>query len=222
MMNGKQFEVSAPDPYTVVIKTPTPNAIAAMRRSRAVRIMPKHVLEPAFKSGISRRPTTSARRPISSSPAGRGASTSTSPGEKTVLGRNPYWFGVDQENQRLPYLDELVFLVVPDQDAADLKFRSGELDGLDNVKPENYRLVRGESAEGQLHAPRPRARRSTRNFFWFNLNKVQKPTPGKKLGEPFVDPVEVRWFSNPVFRRAVSMAIDRDAMIPSIFFGDGA
>ena len=29
------------------------------------------------------------------------------------------------------------------------------------------------------------------------------------------------WFSNPVFRRAVSMAIDRDAMIRSIFFGEG-
>ena len=29
------------------------------------------------------------------------------------------------------------------------------------------------------------------------------------------------WFSNPVFRRAVSMAIDREAMIPSIFFGEG-
>ena len=27
------------------------------------------------------------------------------PGEKTVLEPNPYWFGVDQHNQRLPYLD---------------------------------------------------------------------------------------------------------------------
>ena len=49
------------------------------------------------------------------------------PGEKTVLGRNPYWFGVDKANKRLPYLNELVFLIVPDQDAADLKFRAGEL-----------------------------------------------------------------------------------------------
>ena len=64
------------------------------------------------------------------------------PGEKTVLGRNPYWFGVDKANKRLPYLNELVFLIVPDQDAADLKFRSGELHGLDNVKPENYRWYR--------------------------------------------------------------------------------
>jgi peptide/nickel transport system substrate-binding protein len=36
-----------------------------------------------------------------------------------------------------------------------------------------------------------------------------------------VGAVKYAWFSNPVFRRAVSMAIDRDAMIPSIYFGFG-
>ena len=33
--------------------------------------------------------------------------------------------------------------------------------------------------------------------------------------------VKYSWFNNPVFRRAVSMAVDRDSMIPSIFFGYG-
>ena len=28
------------------------------------------------------------------------------------------------------------------------------------------------------------------------------------------------WFNNPTFRRAVSLAIDREAMIPSVFFGE--
>ena len=43
-MGGKPFEVSAPDPYTVVIKTPSPNA-ALVDCGRVVPIMPKHVLE---------------------------------------------------------------------------------------------------------------------------------------------------------------------------------
>ena len=72
------------------------------------------------------------------------------PGEKTVLGRNPYYYGFDQHKQRLPYLDELVFLIVPDQDAADLKFRSGELDGLDNVKPENYKWYEENQQKGNF------------------------------------------------------------------------
>src|SRR5207237_717756 len=67
----------------------------------------------------------------------------------------------------------------------------------------------------------------TTNFFWFNLNVVQPPLPREKrtstkpLGEPYTDPVKYAWFNNVVFRRAVSMAVDRDAMIPSIFFGHG-
>jgi peptide/nickel transport system substrate-binding protein len=59
------------------------------------------------------------------------------------------------------------------------------------------------------------------NFFWFNLNTVKKPSAGRKIGDPVVDPVKYGWFNNPVFRRAVSMAINREAMIPSIFFGGG-
>jgi peptide/nickel transport system substrate-binding protein len=43
-----------------------------------------------------------------------------------------------------------------------------------------------------------------------------------KPGAPKVDPVKYRWFSNREFRRAVSMAIDRDAIIGSVYFGDGA
>ena len=43
----------------------------------------------------------------------------------------------------------------------------------------------------------------------------------RRLGEPFVDPVKYEWFNNRDFRRAVSMAIDRDAMIKSVFFGYG-
>ena len=69
-----------------------------------------------------------------------------------MLARNPYWFGVDKAGKRLPYLNELVFLVVPDQDAADLKFRAGELDALDNIKPENYRWYQDNQEKRQLHA----------------------------------------------------------------------
>src|SRR5581483_4203566 len=106
------------------------------------------------------------------------------PGEKTVLTRNPHWFGVDQENHRLPYLNELVYLIVPDQDAADLKFRSGEVDAIgDNVKTDNYRWYEDHQREGNftLHDLGPRL---ATNFFWFNLNPVRRPTPGKKVGEP--------------------------------------
>ena len=218
IMNGKRWEVTAPDSYTVVIKTPSPNAMVVSLAS-SVPIMPKHMLEAAFKSGnfVSAYNVSSPPDTIVTSGAWR--VQQYVPGEKTVLTRNPYFFGVDAEKHRLPYLDELVYLVVPDQDAADLKFRSGEVDGVDNVKPENYRWYEDHQQEGgyTLHNLGPALNSS---FFWFNLNRVQKPSGGKKVGAPQVDPVKYAWFSNPVFRRAISLAVDREAMIPSIFFGD--
>ena len=149
------------------------------------------------------------------------------PGEKTVLTRNPYWFGVDKAGKRLPYLNELVFLVVPDQDAADLKFRAGELDALDNIKPENYRYYEDNQAKGNytLYDLGPE---NNSRFFWFNLNKVQPPLkgeslpPGRRVGDSYVEPAKYALFSNRVFRRAVSMAIDREAIIRSVFYGEGS
>lgn len=218
IMGGKPFEVTAPDPYTVVIKTPSPNA-ALVECAAVVPIMPKHILEETYKKGDFAAAYNVSTPPDKLVTSGPWRIAQYVPGEKTVLGRNPYYFGVDKENHRLPYLDEIVFLIVPDLDAADLKFRAGELHGLDDVKPENYNWYRDnqQKANFTLYDLGPDL---NTNHFWFNLNKVQKPTPGKKLGQPFVDPVKYAWFNNPTFRRAVSLAIDRDAMIPSVFFGE--
>ena len=146
-LNGKPFQFSAPDPHTVVIRTATPLATMLISAG-ALKIMPKHVLEGGvqerqFCVGLQRQHAARADRDERPWRV-----VQFVPGEKTVLGRNPYWFGVDQANKRLPYLNELVFLVVPDQDAADLKFRSGELDGVDNVKPENYRWYEDNQEKG--------------------------------------------------------------------------
>jgi peptide/nickel transport system substrate-binding protein len=218
IMNGKPFEITSPDPYTVVIKTPSPNA-ALVECAANVPIMPKHMLEETYKKGDFAAAYNVSTPPDKIVTSGPWRLAQYVPGEKTVLGRNPYYFGVDKENRRLPYLEEIVFLIVPDLDAADLKFRAGELHGLDDVKPENYNWYKDnqQKANFTLYDLGPDL---NTNHFWFNLNRVQKATPGKKMGDPLVDPVKYAWFNNPVFRRAVSLAIDRDAMIPSVFFGE--
>ncbi len=80
------------------------------------------------------------------------------PGEKTVLEPNPYWFGVDQKQQRLPYLDELVFL-----DRSGPGCRRPEVPrrtrstALDNVKPENYQWYAENQQKGNYTLLRSRA-----------------------------------------------------------------
>jgi peptide/nickel transport system substrate-binding protein len=216
--NGKKWTVSAPDDYTFVIQLPSANAMV-VPLSGSVRIMPKHVLEAAFKAGEFASKYSVSTPPDQVVGSGPWRLKQYVAGEKTVLEPNPYWFGVDPQQKRLPYLDELVFLVVPDQDAADLKFRAGQIDGLDNVKPENYQWYAENQQQGNYTLYDLGPSLST-NFFWFNLNTVKQASNGKTVGAPYVDSVKYRWFNNPVFRRAVSMAVDREAMIPSIFFGD--
>jgi peptide/nickel transport system substrate-binding protein len=226
-VGGRNFTVTAPDPYTVVIDTGRPHTglLDALCRG-GMPILPKHVLEDAYRNGSFAAAYNISTPPEKLVTSGAWRLVQYVPGEKTVLGRNPHYYAFDQDRQRLPYLDELVFLVVPDQDAADLKFRSGEVDGVDDIKPENYRWYEDNQNSGNYTLHDLGAAQSTQ-ILWFNLNKVQpaapgnKPAPGKTVGEPFVDPVKYEWFNNRDFRRAVSMAIDRDALIQSVFFGHG-
>ncbi|ODS56170.1 MAG: hypothetical protein ABS36_07100 [Acidobacteria bacterium SCN 69-37] len=216
--NGRKWEVTAPDDYTVVIKTPEPNAMVVALAS-SVFIMPKHLLEAAFRAGAFASAygvNTPADQVVTSGPFRLVSYTAN---ERVVLGRNPYWFGVDARQQRLPYLDEIVFTVVPDLDAAHLQFASGNVDGLERPKPENYAWYEDNQARGNftLYDLGPEM---NSQMFWFNLNKVRQPTAGKRVGDPVVDATKYRWFNNPAFRRAVSMAVDREAMIKSIYFGD--
>ncbi len=218
IIGGKKMEVSAPDSYTVVTKIVSPYALMVPAVG-SLRIMPKHTLEAAFKSGNFASAYAVSDPPDSIVVSGPFRVKSYSPGEKVVLTGNPYWYGFDAKGQRLPYLDELVFLVVPDQNTASLKFQAGELDGLDNVKPEDYAAYEEGQKAGNYTLYDLGPSLST-NFFWFNLNRVREPKAGKKIGDPQIDPVKYAWFVQPDFRRAVSMAIDRDAIIRGPFYGD--
>ena len=217
---GKRFAITKVDSYTVVMKIAAPYAMMTGAVG-SVYILPKHILEPAYRSGRFASAYSSSTPPESIVTSGAWRLKQYVPGEKTVLTRNPYWCRVDPQGHRLPYLDELVFLIVPDQNTAALKFQAGEIDALDNVKPEDYKsYTENQQKQGfTLYDLGPALRT---NFFWFNLNTANaKKSPKKKPGTPLVDPVKYAWFSRPEFRRAVSMAIDRDAIIRSVFYGDG-
>ena len=218
--HGRRMEVSAPDSYTVVTRLARPHALL-VQSVGALRILPRHVLEPAWRAGRFASTYGVGTHPDSLVTSGPWRLKQYAPHEKTVLTRNPYWFGVDARGRRLPYLDELVFVVVPDQNTCALKFETGELDALDNVKAEDYARLRRDQARGgyivhQLGAS------LTSNFLWFNLNTVKRSGGRRPPGTPYADPVRYAWFSNRDFRRAVSMAVDREAIIRSVYFGEGA
>jgi peptide/nickel transport system substrate-binding protein len=218
-LEGRKFEITAPDSYTVVMKIPRPYPLM-VDAVGAVRIMPRHVLERAYRRGTFASAYGIDTRPESLVTSGPWKLKEFRQGEKTVIEPNPWWIGVDAHGQRLPYLNEVVFVIVPDQNTAALKFQAGDVDGIDNVKPEDYSTY--------ADAARSRAQHYTlydvgtsmnSSFFWFNLNRITHPAGGQKAGEPSVGAVKYAWFSSPAFRRAISKAIDRDAIIRGPYFG---
>ena len=218
IVGGEKLEVTAPDSFTVVTKAAAPYALMVPAIG-SLRLMPRHKLEAAFRSGDFASQYAVSLPPEEIVTSGPFHVKEFAAGEKVVLEPNPYWYGFDEKGQRLPYLDEIVFLTVPDQNTAALKFQAGELDGLDNVKPEDYAAYQEGQTRGNytLHELGPSL---STNFFWFNLNKVREPRAGRRVGDPQVDPVKYAWFSQLDFRRAVSMAIDREAIIRGPFYGD--
>jgi peptide/nickel transport system substrate-binding protein len=214
---GKPWQIEAPDPGTVTIRSTIPNAVLPVIMT-SLRIMPKHQLEASFRSGDFAAAFNVNTPPESIATSHAWKLKQFVPGEKTVLERNPYWFGVDPRGHRLPYLDELVYLIVPDQNTASLKFQSGDLDGLDNVKAEDYSTYEDGAQSGDYTLYDLGPGLST-NFMWFNLNRVREARSGRRVGEPYVGTVKYSWFSDARFRRAVSKAIDRDAMVRGPFYG---
>src|SRR5262245_49898701 len=214
---GQKFKLSAPDSYTVVIETAGPYAMLVPVVG-SVYIVPRHMLEPAYRAGRFAPAYNVNTPPESVVTSGPWKLKEYVPNEKTVLTRNPYWCGVDSKNQRLPYLDELIYLIVPNQDTAALKFEAGEVDALDDVKAENFQTYLTNQNKGNYTFYDLGPTLNT-NFFWFNMNRVRDSKSGKKLGSLYADPVKYAWFVNQDFRKAVSKAIDREAIIKSVYYG---
>ncbi len=207
VLDSLRFSVTSPKPYAMMLSS-----------VGAVRILPKHVLESAWKSGrfVSAYGIGTPPAQLVTSGAWRLSEFVTD--QKVVLERNPWWYGVDARGRRLPYLDQVVFVIARDQNVAAMKFHAGELDGLDNVRPEDYRGYE-QAREREQYTFYDIGPSLNTNFLWFNLNLAGSDTAGVRAGQPLVGPVKFAWFDNPVFRRAVSMAIDRDALIRGPFRG---
>jgi peptide/nickel transport system substrate-binding protein len=214
ILDGKKFTVTKVDDLTVKVVTPEIYAPFLAAFGAGVTIYPKHVLEKyvtdaTFSSayGVNWKP-----QDIVGSGPYRLKEYKTA--QYTLLERNPYFCEVDKKGQRLPYFDNLIFTVVPDMNAMSLRFLSGESDADDFIYPYEYDQFKTESAKGRFQLLEPGIGLEN-SFFWFNENTNVNP----KTGKPYVDPVKLKWFRNVKFRQACSYAIDRDAIIRSVFSG---
>ena len=127
-----------------------------------------------------------------------------------IMERNPYYVGVDQEGNQLPYMDTVEFKFFADQAALNLAAIAGELDEQErHIELANYPVLKEEEQKSGKY----------KIYLWSS-------TGGEEAGVVFNmtyqgDKELTDMWSQLDFRKAVSYAINRPEIQESIFLGTG-
>ncbi len=213
-VDGKPFVVTKLDDLTVQVVTPEPCA-PFEENVGSIPILPKHILagklaEKKFVSAYG----------VDTPPEGLVGSgpfklKQYKAGEFTLLERNPNYFVVDKAGTRLPYVDYLMYQVVPDMNAMSLRFLKGENDLYEFLRPDEVERFKSEAAKTGRFQVKELGIGLERGFFWFNLNT----NLNAKTGKPIVDPKKLAWFRQQKFRQAMAHAVDRPSIVNSVYAG---
>ena len=130
--------------------------------------------------------------------------TEYSSGQRLVFKRNPDYWNRDINGVSIPYVEEMIVRIIPDENTEMLIFKNGEiesyrlrpedLDGLVNRGDESYTVF---NADGSLGA----------NFWTFNQNPVNNKKP------------QYDWFTKKEFRQAMSCLLNRDRINAQVYRG---
>ncbi|MGH9712975.1 MAG: ABC transporter substrate-binding protein [Candidatus Acidiferrales bacterium] len=207
---GKPIDLQKVDDYTVRFELAKPYA-AAERIFDGLAILPRHLLEDAYQKGNFAQALSVSMQPGQFAGLGPFRLKEYVPGQRVVLEKNPYYWKKDRAGNRLPYLDEVVFLFVPNEDAQVVRFEAGETDLLSRFSAENFPVLEKQQATKGYHLYDLGAGLEY-NFLFFNLNDLS----GK--GHPEIAKKQA-WFQDVRFRQAVSAAVDRESIIRLVYQG---
>ncbi|MDR1444433.1 MAG: ABC transporter substrate-binding protein [Treponema sp.] len=131
--------------------------------------------------------------------------TEYSPGQRLVFKRNPDYWKKDSLGQSIPYQEEQIVQILPDQNTQFLVFKEGRLEGYRSRPEDLNELIEKQdsgsytvfNAEGSIDA-----------ILWsFNQNPVNRESP------------QYGWFTHKEFRQAMSCLLNRDRIISQVYRG---
>lgn len=176
----KEFKVTGPYSFEVRYDKPFARALVTW----AGDILPKHVLEheDLLKTKYSREPMG----------AGAYRLKEWVPGNRLVFTANPDYF------EGRPYLDEVVYRVIPDQSTQFLELKAGNLDSMELTAKQYLYQTKGQE--------------------WAAYNKFEYLSFSYTfLGYNLKRPM----FQSKKVRQALTMAIDKDEIVKGVLFGLG-
>ena len=207
----ERMSVTAVDDYTIQCVLPSP--FATFLRSMGTAIYPSHILEPVLDSGDSESLWDINTEPAEVIGTGPFTISEYVPQERLTLQRNPNYWLQDEEGNHLPYLDEVIYHIVPDFAAELAAFQSGETD-YHGVLGEEYATLKGMEEAGNFTIHRRGPGFGT-TFLTFNQN----PGMNSETGSPLVPPGKLAWFQNVEFRRAVAHSVDKATVVEEVYEG---
>jgi peptide/nickel transport system substrate-binding protein len=210
VIGGKPVDVLKLDDYTIRFDLAQPYA-AAERIFDGLAILPQHLLEDTYRGGNFAHAWTLSALPNQFAGLGPFRLKEYVPGQRIVLEKNPYYWKKDRGGNRLPYLEEIVFLFVPSEDAQVVRFEAGDTDILSRFSAENFAVLEKEQTARNYHLYDLGAGFEY-NFLFFNLNDLAAK------GHPEIAKKQ-SWFQDPRFRQAVSASIDRESIIRLVYRG---
>jgi peptide/nickel transport system substrate-binding protein len=210
IVGGQPIAVRKVDQETVQVDLAEPYA-AAERLFDRIAMLPRHLLEKPYKDG--RLSETWGLRAPAGAFAGLGPFRFKEhvPGERIVLERNPFYWKVDRAGNQLPYLDRVVFMFVPSEDAQAVRFQSGEADITTRLSAANFSVLLRDQRNRNYELI-DRGPGLDYTFLFFNQNNLPEKAPAATARK-------LTWFRQLPFRQAVSTAIDREGIVRLAYRG---
>lgn len=115
-------------------------------------------------------------------------------GNQIVLDKNPAYWGKDSNGTQYPYLDKFVLRPIPDENTRLANLKTGDIDWCDTPPPKDVKSIQS------------------------NPDLVYKQIPGLSFSFIMLE-VEKDPFQDKRVRQALSYAIDRQAVVDTVYFG---
>jgi len=123
--------------------------------------------------------------------------------------RNPYYWKIDTAGNQLPYIDKILVKILRTPEIINGKIISGEIDlefGY-SASIDNYTLYKKNEKAGNYRA--------------LTCPYVTTSDVGYQPNQTYKDPVLRKIFQDVRFRRALSLAINRDEINEAVYYGFG-
>lgn len=178
---------------------PDPALLQALATFNA-GIMPEKLVMAAPGTNLEEKSKAFAEHPVGSGPF---TLASWKRNSEMVLTRNPYYWQVAKDGKKLPYLDSVRFVIIPDDATRILKLRAGEVDVTEFVPYSRVAELKADSRLDMVLYPAAQV-----NYFALNTRPTLKDGTKNPLSDVHV-------------RQALNYATDKEALIQVVSYGTG-